>query len=88
MDETQTSGTSGEEEQRGRKRMAIIQAETSSAEPLSDRDRIAEKAMQAYLLEYGIRDYATIAEWSYKMADAMLAERTRAHRPPGDAPKP
>jgi hypothetical protein len=85
MDPTQTSGTSDHEEQRGRKRMALTQA-GASPEPMSDRDRIAEKAMQAYLLEYGIRDYATIAEWSYKMADAMLAERARSGSSREDTP--
>lgn len=66
FDPSQTSGTSDHETAKRRKRMTTIAAAQSAAEALSDRDRIAEKAMQAYLLEFGMRDYETIAEWSYK----------------------
>jgi hypothetical protein len=43
----------------------------------SNRDALAEKAMVAYLLKYGERDYSTVAEYAYKMADAMIAERLK-----------
>jgi hypothetical protein len=43
----------------------------------SDRDTLAEKAMVAYLLMYATRDYHVVAEYAYKMADAMIAERSK-----------
>ncbi len=43
----------------------------------SDRDTLAEKAMVAYLLTYSSSDYHVVAEYAYKMADAMIAERLK-----------
>ena len=33
--------------------------------------------MIAYLLKYGERDYSVVAEFAYKMADAMIVEREK-----------
>ena len=43
----------------------------------SDRDTLAEKAMVAYLLTYASKDYEVVAQYAYKMADAMIAERKK-----------
>jgi hypothetical protein len=43
----------------------------------SDRDTLAEKAMVAYLLTYAAHDYHVVAEYAYKMADAMIDERSK-----------
>lgn len=71
-----SSDATSDTEARRKKVMAQGALESENTAP-TDRDRIAEKAMQSYLLEYGSRDYADIAEWAYKMADAMLLERNR-----------
>jgi hypothetical protein len=47
----------------------------------SDRDTLAEKAMVAYLLTYASKDYHVVAEYAYKMADAMIAERKNPAQP-------
>ena len=43
----------------------------------SDRDTLAEKAMVAYLLTYASKDYEVVAQYTYKMAVAMIAERKK-----------
>ena len=43
----------------------------------SDRDTLAENAMVAYLLTYASKDYEVVAQYAYKMADAMIAERKK-----------
>jgi hypothetical protein len=65
-----------EEEQRKRRNLLISILDTLPGGP-SDRDTLAEKAMVAYLLTYAARDYHDVAEFAYKMADAMIAERSK-----------
>lgn len=49
--------------------------------PLTPRDIIAIEAMSAYIIAYKGVDYELddLAEDSYAMADAMLAERDKQH---------
>ena len=44
-------------------------------EPKSLRDELAAMAMVAYIREFSSYDYTDIADYAYKMADAMLARR-------------
>jgi hypothetical protein len=80
---TGTHSTNRGTEARRRRRMAEHATLEFDGTAPTDRDRIAEKAMQSYLLQYGSKDYATVAEWAYKMADAMLLERKRWQRRTG-----
>jgi hypothetical protein len=64
-----------EEEQR--KRSFLTSTLDTLPRGPSDRDTLAEKAMVAYLLTYASKDYDTVAEYAYKMADAMIAERKK-----------
>jgi hypothetical protein len=71
-----------EQEQRNRRRLLdlvmqisdALKPKVSGGDVLSDRDALAEKAMMAYILRYGEKDCATIANYAYRMADAMIAE--------------
>ena len=64
-----------QEEQRKRSLLTSI-LDTLPRGP-SDRDTLAEKAMVAYLLTYASKDYEVVAQYAYKMADAMIAERKK-----------
>jgi hypothetical protein len=65
-----------EEEQRKLRNLLISILDTLPRGP-SDRDALAEKAMVAYLLTYASKKYDVVADYAYKMADAMLAERLK-----------
>jgi hypothetical protein len=45
-------------------------------EGMSLRDYFAAKAMQTWMTEYQASD-ESVAEWAYRTADAMLAEREK-----------
>lgn len=68
-----------EEEQR--KRNLLISILDTLPRGPSDRDTLAEKAMVAYLLTYATKDYDVVAQYAYKMADAMIAERKNPAQP-------
>ena len=68
-----------EEEQR--KRNLLISILDTLPRGPSDRDTLAEKAMVAYLLTYASKDYDVVAQFAYKMADAMIAERKNPAQP-------
>jgi predicted component of type VI protein secretion system len=68
-----------EEEQR--KRNLLISILDTLPRGPSDRDTLAEKAMVAYLLTYATKDYDVVANYAYKMADAMIAERKNPAQP-------
>ena len=65
-----------EEEQRKLRNSSISILDMLPRGP-SDRDTLAEKAMVAYLITYASRGYDDVAEFAYKMADAMIAERSK-----------
>ncbi len=75
-DASHTAIEAKEEEQRKLRNLLFSILDTLPRGP-SDRDALAEKAMVAYLLTYASRDYVTVASFAYKMADAMIAERTQ-----------
>jgi len=64
------------EEQQKRQNLLTSILDTLPRGP-SDRDTLAEKAMVAYLLTYASKDYEVVAQYAYKMADAMIAERKK-----------
>lgn len=66
-----------DQQKRKLRMMAEANQSMSTQEPLS-RDELAARAMQAYLLNYAGSSYETVAEYAYKMADAMIAERAKA----------
>jgi hypothetical protein len=66
-----------EEEQRKLRNSSLINILDMLPRGPSDRDTLAEKAMVAYLLKYAERDYGVVAQYAYKMADAMIAERSK-----------
>ena len=78
-----TSGEAGAhaaqilEEQRRQDLAVAISTIEEIRNRASSRDALAEKAMIAYLLKYGERDYSVVAEFAYKMADAMIVEREK-----------
>lgn len=47
-------------------------------EGMTLRDYFAAKAMQGFFAESSTMSIKDIAEWSYKMADAMLKERDKS----------
>src|SRR5205823_896234 len=57
----------------GELRRALTMADET--EPKSLRDELAAMAMVAYIREFSSYDYTDIADYAYKMADAMLARR-------------
>jgi hypothetical protein len=75
-DASSAASNAREEEQRKQRNLLISILDTLPRGP-SDRDALAEKAMVAYLLTYGSRDYHVLADYAYKMADAMIAERLK-----------
>jgi hypothetical protein len=80
MSNTAAQEAEREEEQRKLRDRLISILDTIPRGP-SDRDSLAEKAMVAYLLKYAERDYHVVAEYAYKMADAMIAERKNPAQP-------
>ncbi len=79
---TRTALDANEQEQGNKRRLLDLVMQISDALKLkasdravmSDRDVLAEKAMMAYILRYTEKDYSTIANYAYRMADAMIAE--------------
>jgi hypothetical protein len=74
--EAQEQQRKAQEEQRKLRNLLISILDTLPRGP-SDRDALAEKAMVAYLLTYAGKDYGVVADYAYKMADAMIAERLK-----------
>jgi hypothetical protein len=75
-DATSAAESAREEEQRRQRNLLISILDTLPRGP-GDRDTLAEKAMVPYLLTYGSKDYHVVADYAYKMADAMIAERLK-----------